>query len=82
MGMALKNAEIAQKFVADLAAVNVTLPLRCDEENIGTIYDANGIPVCVVDVNRERPDIEAGRIALWIILAVNACGGFKLEQAR
>ena len=70
-----------EKFVADLAALNVILPLRYDETN-GTICDAERRPVCVVDVNRERPDPEVDKIAMWIILAVNTCGGFKLEQSR
>ena len=70
-----------EKFTADLAAVNVALPLRYDE-NIGTIYDADWKPVCTIDVNRERPDIEVHKIGMWLTLAVNTCGGFKLEQSQ
>ncbi len=70
-----------EKFTADLVAVNVALPLRYDETN-DTIFDAAGRPVCTIDVNRERPDIEVQKIAMWITLAVNTCGGFKLEQSQ
>lgn len=66
-----------QSFAMDLQKLSVRLPLRHLDEECGTVVDADGAPVFVVDHNRERPDIEAQRIALWIILAVNICGGFK-----
>ncbi|WP_281978833.1 hypothetical protein [Pseudorhizobium flavum] len=69
-----------EKYAADLAALGVILPLTLAPD-IGTICDANGAPVCVVDVNRERSDFDVDRIARWIILAVNTCGGFQLEQS-
>lgn len=70
-----------EKFTADLAAVNVVLPLRYEERD-GTIFDAAGRPVCTIDVNRERLDIEVHKIGMWLTLAVNTCGGFKLEQSQ
>ena len=70
-----------EKFTADLATVNVALPMHYDESN-GTIFDASGKPVCTIDVNRERPDIEVHKIGMWLTLAVNTCGGFRLEQSR
>lgn len=74
-----KTSEVFTKFVADLATVNVKLPLRLSETDCGTVLDAADEVVFVVDVNRERDDTEVARIALWIILAVNTCGGFKVE---
>lgn len=68
-----------QAFAMDLQKLSVRLPLRHLDDNCGTVIDVDGNPVFVVDQNRERPDVEVQRIALWIILAVNTCGGFKLE---
>lgn len=70
------------RYAASLASSNVVLPLRYDEDNLGTIVDASGTPICVVDVNRERPDTEVLQIALRLVLGVNTCGGFTLEQTR
>lgn len=73
------NPETTQKFCNDLAATNVKLPLSIHEEDDAAIIDADGHYVLTVDVNRERPDHEACKIALWIVLAVNTCGGFKAD---
>nr|CAD6412809.1 hypothetical protein REQ54_01066 [Rhizobium sp. Q54] len=70
-----------EKLTADLASMNVVLPLRYDDSN-GTVFDAAGKPVCTIDVNRERPDVEVHKIGMWIILAVNTCGGFRLGGAQ
>tara|TARA_R110000765_G_scaffold291897_1_gene387536 strand:+ start:231 stop:485 length:255 start_codon:yes stop_codon:yes gene_type:complete len=71
-----------QAFAQDLQKLSVRLPLRPMEDHCGTVVDADGVPVFVVDHNRERPDMDVERIALWIILAVNTCGGFKLDSTR
>lgn len=73
------NPETTQKFCNDLAAANVKLPLSIDKTEQASIVDADGRYVLTVDVNSERPDAEACKIALWIVLAVNTCGGFKAD---
>lgn len=69
-------------FAADLAKEKVALPLRHLDDQCGTVVDANDQPVFVVDVNRERPDFEVAKIAMWIVLAVNVCGGSTLRPAQ
>ncbi|CDX26918.1 conserved hypothetical protein [Mesorhizobium plurifarium] len=54
------------------------LPLRVSATEIGSIVDADGIEVCVVDVHRDRSDEEVSAIASMIVDAVNA----KQEQPR
>lgn len=65
------------KFHADLEACNVRLPLSTGEDQCGVVFDATGRDVFTVDINRERPDIEAYKIASLIVLATNICGGFR-----
>lgn len=69
-------------FAADLAKENVALPLRHLDDHCGTVVDANGQPVFVVDTNRERHDFEVAKIAMWIVLAVNVCGGSTLGRTQ
>lgn len=64
-----------EKFTADLLAVNVHLPLSISTECEATLVDATGRDVATIDMNNTRPDPEACRIALWLMLAVNVCGG-------
>lgn len=54
------------------------LPLRPSDTEIGSIVDADGVEICVVDVHRDRPDDEVRAIVNLIVEAVNA----KQEQPR
>lgn len=69
------------RYAADLLAARVRLPLRISPECSATIIDADGRDVATIDMNRERPDAEAVQITLWIILAVNTCGGYSAAAA-
>ena len=66
-------------FVAELAALDVALPLRPSEADLGVVLDANGDDVFTVDSNGDRPDDQVAKIALWIVCAVNTCGGYRAE---
>lgn len=66
------------RFAADLANLDVVLPVQIAPDCQASIIDAAGRAVLTVDVNRERPDAEACKIALWAVLAINTCGGFVL----
>lgn len=50
----------------------VTLPLAHEIDNIGTIVDATGRGIIVVDMHREMPDDQVTDIAELIVEAVNA----------
>jgi hypothetical protein len=63
-------------FAKAMTEVNVTLPIDLDQEDAATIVDADGKIVCVVDPNSDRPNTEVVQIAMWIVCAVNTCGGF------
>jgi hypothetical protein len=63
------------RYAADLLQANVRLPLSLSRECPATIVDADGRDVATIDINRERPDPEAIKIALWLMMAVNLCGG-------
>ncbi|AID18381.1 hypothetical protein PPF1_68 [Rhizobium phage vB_RleM_PPF1] len=66
-------------FSAALGHLNIRLPLHHDEACCGTLVDADGNMVFVVDVNRERPDAEVRDIAELLMLAINVHGGFMPE---
>ena len=70
-----------EKFIAELAALNVKLPVNVTSE-VGVIADADDRAFLTVDVNGEREDAEVEQIALWIVLAINTCGGFKGERSQ
>jgi len=72
-------ATIAQ-FVSALGDHGVKLPLLPTEDDVGTLTDADGNPVLVVDVNRERSDEDVAWIVGMIQVAVNTCGGFKAQR--
>ncbi|NGO50481.1 hypothetical protein [Allomesorhizobium camelthorni] len=76
----VENPKTTEAFVAALAEQMVKLPLGVSEDEPGVVFDADGETVFVVDVNNERPDDQVEQIAMWIVLAVNTCGGFKLEM--
>lgn len=62
-------------FAALLAELGVHLPLRlCDEES-GSVLDADGMEVFVIDANRDLSDESATAIGELLVDAVNARGG-------
>ena len=68
------------QFVAALADHGVKLPLLGTDEDVGTLVDADGKPVLVVDVDRDRSDEDVAWIVGMIQVAVNTCGGFKAQR--
>ncbi|WP_292200937.1 hypothetical protein [Mesorhizobium sp.] len=46
--------------------------MRASATEIGSIVDADGVEICVVDVHREKPDDEVRAIVALIVDAVNA----------
>jgi hypothetical protein len=50
-------------------------------EDAGCLNDANGEPICVVDVNRENSDPRANAIALLIGIALEAFTSLSLKMA-
>ncbi|MFC3074662.1 hypothetical protein [Shinella pollutisoli] len=69
------------RYAADLLKVGVRLPLTVSDECHATLVDADGRDVLTVDLHRQRSDDEACKIALWIALAVNTCGGYALDTS-
>jgi len=74
------NPATISDFVSTLSNHGVKLPLLEDDGDIGTLVDADGKPVLVVDVNRERSDENVAWIRGMIQVAVNTCGGFKAQR--
>lgn len=62
---------------------NVDLPVAPsqDPDECGVLRDRAGTPVLTIDVNRDRPDAEVTALATWFALAINAAGGFRLDEA-
>ncbi len=54
--------------------MEIKLPLRLSESEVGSVVDADGHEVFVVDVHRDLPDEEVVAIAKEIIAAVNGQG--------
>jgi hypothetical protein len=78
--MRFDTSDAFQTFVDELAKLNVRLPLRVSEEDVGVILDAAGVGILTVDVNGDHcSDLEAVSIAAWIAMAVNTCGGYRAE---
>jgi len=67
-------------FVQAMAQAGVTLPLDLDPDDAGSIIDATGAEMLVADPNNELSDAQCRRRAMWIICAVNTCGGFIAER--
>jgi hypothetical protein len=59
---------------------DVQMPLHHDRNDCGTIVDAEGKMIVVVDMHRERPDQQVMAIAELIVLAVNSHAGFQAES--
>ena len=75
----IESPALAQDFTRMLAEQDIVLPLRPSETEVGSVVDAQGREVFVVDVNGERPDDQVALIAALLIVAINTCGGFQLE---
>ncbi|WP_412064027.1 hypothetical protein [Rhizobium sp. SYY.PMSO] len=71
----------SEQFVSELAALDVKLPVNVTDD-VGVIADADGQAIITVDVNGEMADARVERIALWVVLAINTCGGFKAERGE
>ena len=70
-----EKTETTEQFKALLDAENAPLPWIEGED--GAIFDANGNIVLQVDPVDERPDQNTFAIAVWVVTALNTCGGFK-----
>ncbi len=81
MKLQFTNAETTEQFVAELAKLHVKLPLSLHETETGSVIDATCREIFMVDPNCEWPEAEVEQVALWIILAVNTCGGFKAVRS-
>lgn len=73
----VSNPQTTEAFCATLEQRGVKLPLDITAEDIGTLVDADGRAVLVVDVNNERSDEDVAWIVGMIQVAVNTCGGFR-----
>jgi hypothetical protein len=62
-----------------IEALNHPLPWSISNEEVGTIYDAKGKVVGVVDVGRNLSDNDALLLAFGIVQAVNTCAGFTVR---
>lgn len=69
------RATSADRFTAAAELLGVRLPLRHDATCCGTIVDADGNMVFVVDMHSERPDAEVADIAELLTLAINTHAG-------
>lgn len=67
------------RFTVAMAGLNIRMPLRHDTTHCGTIVDADGNMVCVVDIHGERSDGEVSDIVELLLLAVNVHAGFLPE---
>lgn len=71
--------DASARFSVALGHLNIRMPLRHDATCCGTIVDADGKMVFVVDMNSERPDAEVTDIAELMLLAINVHAGFLPE---
>lgn len=69
-------------FTAALSGLDIRLPLRHDTTHCGTIVDADGNMIFVIDKDRERPDAEVTDIATLLVLAINVHAGYPPEAAH
>lgn len=67
------------RYAGAFAALGIRMPLRHDTTHCGTIVDADGKMVCVVDMNRERDDADVTDIAQLLLLAINVHAGHLPE---
>lgn len=76
------SANASLSYVLGMALNGVHLPLRHDFKECGTIVDAEGEMIMVVDMHHERPDDQVMAIAELIVLAVNSHAGFGGDSAN
>ncbi|HEV7251464.1 MAG TPA: hypothetical protein VGN93_31185 [Shinella sp.] len=67
--------------VAAFRDVDVALPLRLSDSDIGVILDDEGVDVITIDVNGDRSDDQVTAIAAMIISAVNNIAGMEAAIA-
>ena len=79
MDLRVENPKTTEGFAAEAQSLKHPLPWDFSKEDAGTIVDANGDPVLVVDYDRERHDHDVLRIVGLVLVAVNTCGGFKCQ---
>lgn len=70
-----EKPETTDQFKALIGGCNAPLPWTESED--GGVYDANGNFVLQIDPDNERPDVDAGALAGWLVVGVNTLGGFK-----
>lgn len=76
IALSLAQPAIAMnRFALALSALDIRMPLRHDATHCGTIVDAAGNMVFVVDMNNERPDVEVNDIVELLLLAINVHAG-------
>lgn len=75
-------ADPSTLFTSALARLDIRMPLRHDTTYCGTIVDADGKMVFVIDVHGERPDEEVEDIAALLLLALNIHAGYLPESSR
>lgn len=61
-------------YVNELRKLDVRLPLRLCDEEVGSVIDDEGREIFVIDANRQQSDDTATAIAALIVEAVNARG--------
>lgn len=81
MNLDITAGQTTEQFVAELAKLDVKLPLALHDEEVGSVIDADKREIFVVDVHSERPKHQVEQIASWIVMAVNTCGGFKAVRS-
>lgn len=68
--------EASDEFNVFFAGLDVCMPLRTDPNEIGVVLDDDGRDVLTIDVNGERDDVDADRIAQLLVATLNKIGGF------
>lgn len=63
-----------------LASLGVATPVRASEEDIGAVVGADGVDLCIVDIDGRRADRSVGELAALIAEAVNALCGHGLQE--
>jgi hypothetical protein len=73
MSLLLNRPQVRAQLAATLRELDHPVPWTASEGRPGTLLDANGLEVGVVDKDSLRTDEEAHRLAGLIAIAVNAC---------
>lgn len=58
------------------------LPLATGAKVASAIYDADGVPVCIIDSMQEASREEEREMARRIVACVNACDGIQTEALQ